>query len=187
MGALTQFALADRSTVDPDSVRRVGAARRRIETLPNPSRRILLVVGLAVSLLVACGGGDDGAATRQVSVSDAFALATVTGQPNGAVYFTVVSTDSDTLERVEVPNAIADHTEIHETVTNAQGEMSMQEMKSGVTLDPGTAVTFTPGGKHVMLVGLVQPLAVGQTFEITLDFAEADPVTLPVAVVESAP
>jgi copper(I)-binding protein len=121
-----------------------------------------------------------------VSVSAAFALATVSGQPNGAVYFTVVSTESDSLQRVLVPDSIADHAEMHDTVTTADGAMTMRELES-VALDPGTAVTFTPGGKHVMLVGLVQPLVAGETFDVTLEFAEADPVTLPVAVVESAP
>lgn len=158
----------------------IGSCRTRA------GRRVVLVLGLT-ALLAACGGDDDSAAGGHVSVSDAWALATVAGQPNGAVYFTVLSTDADTLEQVDVPDSIADHTEIHETVTNASGEMTMQQMKSGVTLDPGTAVTFTPGGKHVMLVDLVQPLATGQTFDVTLEFAKADPVTLPVAVVESAP
>ena len=148
--------------------------------------RLLVAVAATVALLAACAGDDD-AAAGQLSVSDAFALATVTGQPNGAVYFTVVSPDADTLEKIDVPQSIADRASIHETVTNAKGEMSMQEMKSGVDLDPGTAVTFTPGGKHVMLEDLVQPLVVGQTFDVTLEFAKADPVTLPVAVVESAP
>ena len=120
-------------------------------------------------------------------MSDAWALATVTGQPNGAVYFTVLSTQSDTLERIDVPESIADHTEIHETVTDANGAMAMQEMKTGVGLDPGTAVAFAPGGKHVMLVDLVQPLVAGDTFDVTLEFAQADSITLPVAVLESAP
>ena len=103
-----------------------------------------------IGLLAACGDGASDAAVRQISVSDAFALATVTGQPNGAVYFTILSAAADTLERIEVPDSIADHTEIHETVTGANGAMSMREMKAGVALDPGTAVTFTPGGKHVL-------------------------------------
>ena len=60
-------------------------------------------------------------------------------------------------------------------------------MRAGVALDPGTAVAFTPGGSHVMLVDLVEPLVAGDTFDVTLEFARADSVTLPVAVVESAP
>jgi copper(I)-binding protein len=148
--------------------------------------RVALVACLAVLALAACASGDDTTA-RPISVSDAWALATVTGQPNGAVYFTVMSTAGDTLERVTVSDSIADHAEMHESTTTATGAIGMQEMKSGVPLEPGTAVTFTPGGKHVMLVDLVQPLAADQTFDITLEFASADPITLPVAVVESAP
>jgi periplasmic copper chaperone A len=149
--------------------------------------RAVLAVALTAGLLAACGGDDDSAGAAQISVSDAFALATVTGQPNGAVYFTIMATGADMLEQVDVPDSIADHAEMHETITAANGAMSMQEMTSGVELDPGTAVTFTPGGKHVMLVALVQPLTTGQTFDVTLEFANADPITLPVAVVESAP
>ena len=158
-----------------------------IDDVVDATRRLVLIAGLMLGLLVACDGDGGGAASGQVSVSDAWALATVTGQPNGAVYFTVLSTESDAFQRVGVPDSIADHTEIHETVTNAAGAMAMQQMESGVALDPGTAVTFTPGGRHVMLVDLVQPLAVGETFDVTLDFARADSITVPVAVVESAP
>ena len=156
-----------------------------IESCRATRRLVLLVVCIAA--IAACADSGGNAGDRRVSVSDAFALATVTGQPNGAVYFTIVSTEADTLERIEVPDSIAGSAQIHETVIAANGEASMREMKSGVPLDPGTAVTFTPGGSHVMLVDLVAPLTVGQQFDITLDFAKAASVTLPVAVVESAP
>jgi len=155
----------------------------------TPRRRTLrltLFAVIAVLPLAACGSGDN-TATDPISVSDTWALATASGQPNGAVYFTVRSTTGDTLERVTVPKSVADHAELHEAVTTATGATGMQEMNAGVALDPGTAVTFTPGDKHVMLVGLVAPLTLGQTFDITLEFAKAGPITLPVAVVESAP
>jgi periplasmic copper chaperone A len=154
--------------------------------LRSHARLIALAACSAVFLLGACGSDSD-AATRPMSVSDAWALATATGQPNGAVYFTITSVTEDTLERVSVSTSIADHTELHQAVTTATGAMSMQEMRSGVALDPGTAVAFTPGGSHVMLVDLVEPLVAGDTFDVTLEFARADSVTLPVAVVESAP
>jgi hypothetical protein len=157
-----------------------------VGALRSGRRRRLALACLAVVALAACGSGDD-TSTAPISVSDAWALATVTGQPNGAVYFTVMSTADDTLEQVTVPDTVADHTEMHQSVTTATGAMDMREMDSGVALEPGTAVTFTPGGMHVMLVDLVAPLAVGQTFDIALEFANADSITLPVAVVESAP
>jgi copper(I)-binding protein len=39
---------------------------------------------------------------------------------------------------------------------------------------------------EIMLGGLVHPLAVGQTVEITLEFASASPVTMQVPVVEAS-
>ena len=110
--------------------------------LSNVARRhtrrlALLAACVAVTALGACGSGDD-TATRPISVSDAWALATVTGQPNGAVYFTVMSTAGDTLERVTVPDSIADHAEMHESVTTATGAIGMQEMTLGCRAEPGT-------------------------------------------------
>ena len=152
-----------------------------------PHTRCTAIVALvAAVVLAACGSGGD--STREpIAISDAWALATGVGQPNGAVYFTITSAADDTLQHVSVPDTVADHTELHEAVTSADGAVGMQQMTSGVPLGAGTAVTFTPGGMHVMLVDLAQPLVVDDTFEITLDFARADPITLPVVVVESAP
>jgi copper(I)-binding protein len=152
-----------------------------------PHTRCTAIVALvAAVLLAACGSGGD--STREpIAISDAWALATGVGQPNGAVYFTITSAADDTLQQVSVPDTIADHTELHEAVTSANGAVGMQQMTSGVPLGAGTAVTFTPGGMHVMLVDLARPLVVDDTFEVTLEFARADPITLPVVVVESAP
>ncbi|HZB39945.1 MAG TPA: copper chaperone PCu(A)C, partial [Ilumatobacter sp.] len=78
----------------------------------------LLAACAAVLLLSTCGSGED-ADTGAIAVSDAWALATVNGQPNGAVYFTITSATDDTLERASVPETVADHTEFHEAVITA--------------------------------------------------------------------
>jgi copper(I)-binding protein len=154
--------------------------------LRRRTRARAVLASSAFASLAACGAGtgDEG---RSISISDAWALAAAAGQPNGAVYFTITSVSDDVLERAAVSEVVADHAELHEAVTTATGAMGMQEMRSGVPLPPGTAVTFAPGGMHVMLVDLTQPLVVGETFDIVLEFADADPITLPVAVVESGP
>jgi copper(I)-binding protein len=157
-----------------------------VGALSNVRPLPLLAACAAVLLLSTCGSGED-ADTGAIAVSDAWALATVNGQPNGAVYFTITSATDDTLERASVPETVADHTEFHEAVITATGATGMREITSGVALDPGTAVTFTPGGMHLMLVDLAEPLVEGRTFDITLAFARADQITLPVVVVERAP
>jgi hypothetical protein len=52
-----------------------------------------------------------------------------------------------------------------------------------VDVAPHARATFDPGGMHIMLVGLKQPLKEGQTFPLTLNFAKAGKieVTVPVA------
>ncbi len=67
------------------------------------------------------------------------------------------------------------------------GAMTMQELTNGLPLAAGETVSFEPGSYHVMLLDLVEPLEVGDEVEVTLDFANADDVTLTVEVAESAP
>jgi len=42
-----------------------------------------------------------------------------------------------------------------------------------VDLPPGQPVTLKPGGTHIMLMGLKQPLHAGDKFPLTLQFAKA--------------
>ena len=68
------------------------------------------------------------------------------------------------------------------------GQMPMmQELSDGLALTGGETVSFEPGSYHVMLPELAGPLDVGEEFELTLEFANADDVTVTVEVAESAP
>ena len=67
------------------------------------------------------------------------------------------------------------------------GAMVMQELTDGLALAAGETVTFEPGGYHVMLLDIAEPLEVGDEIELTLEFAESDSETLTVQVAESAP
>jgi copper(I)-binding protein len=44
-----------------------------------------------------------------------------------------------------------------------------------------------PGGFHVMLMGLVKPLEIGQTIEVTLKFSKSGDKVIDVPVLEDAP
>jgi copper(I)-binding protein len=59
-----------------------------------------------------------------------------------------------------------------ETTMPGSGMLSMQQVQA-VAVPAGATVTFAPGGYHVMLLGLVQPLEEGTSFPVTLTFAEA--------------
>ena len=70
---------------------------------------------------------------------------------------------------------------------DGMGAMRMQELTAGLPLTGGETVTFEPGGYHVMLIDLAEPLEVGDEVELTLEFADAGDTTLTVEVAESAP
>ncbi len=53
---------------------------------------------------------------------------------------------------------------------------------AAIVLDPGKVVTLSPGGYHVMLMGLKSPLKAGDSFPLTLAFEHAQPITVTVKV-----
>jgi copper(I)-binding protein len=75
--------------------------------------------------------------------------------------------------------------QIHEMVMSG-GNMTMQEVES-IPVKAGVTITFKPGGYHVMLIGLAQPLASGGTISVTLRFAKAGDVVVAVPIQEDAP
>jgi periplasmic copper chaperone A len=61
--------------------------------------------------------------------------------------------------------------------------MGMREIPS-IEIPAGGTVALVPGGLHIMLLDLVEDLEPGTTFELTLEFERAGPVTVSVDVRE---
>ena len=63
--------------------------------------------------------------------------------------------------------------------------MRMRKLADGLDLPAGQAVALAPGGLHVMLVDLREPLRAGQTVRMRLRFQNAPPldVEAPVAAI----
>ena len=116
---------------------------------------------------------------QSIVIENAWARATAGGARTGAAYLTLRDTGApDRLVGTSTP--VATTAEVHETIDD-HGVMKMRPV-TGLDLEPGKAITLAPGGLHVMLTGLKQPLVVGQTFPITLTFEHAAPVTTTVTV-----
>lgn len=76
---------------------------------------------------------------------------------------------------------VAQVVEIHE-MADDNGVMVMRPLADGLTIPAGSEEVLKPGGYHVMLIGLTEDLTNGMTYELTLNFARAGEVTLPVTV-----
>lgn len=142
-------------------------------TLPLP----LALIAAGALIMSACGGdGDAGsattvAATEAVTADGFWARTPAQGRMMTAAYGEI---RNDTTREVTVASVRADAgpAELHETLTDAAGMMSMRERPEGFVLAPGEVLEFVPGGLHVMLLDLDVPalLAAGEvrlSFEIT--------------------
>ena len=67
--------------------------------------------------------------------------------------------------------------EIHEMAMN-NGVMTMRPLDKGLAIEPGKTVKLAPGGYHLMLMDLKQPLKQGDKVPLTLDFEKAGKVAL---------
>ena len=147
-----------------------------------------LLAAAALATVAACAPPQPATyATANVAVAEPFSRPAAQGG-NGAGFFTLSNnnTGPDTLLHVESPVAL--RVELHETSTEG-GVMRMRELKDGLKLKAGETVDFKPGGKHVMFLGLVRPLAVGDKIPATLVFERAGraPIELTVKARDAAP
>ena len=181
------------------------------------NRRSLFSLALGTAVLLGACGSDSSDTTGPtaepgITVEGAWARTSPMMASAGAAYMTLTSSVDDRLTGVAVDAGIAATVELHETVMaggmtgdtaggmtgDTAGDMSgsmpvsteptmMMQPVDGIDLPAGTAVELKPGGYHVMLLDLVAPLEMGQTFTITLTFEQAGAVEVPVTVGDAAP
>ena len=105
--------------------------------------------------------------------------------PTGAVYFVLHNPAGMADRLIGASTPRAEKAELHQHV-HENGLMRMRQVDA-VSLEPRGRVIFEPGGYHVMLFGLKQPLVAGDRFPITLHLETAGDVTTEVQVLEQAP
>jgi len=114
-------------------------------------------------------------------IETAFARATPPGATVGAGYLTIRNTGAAPDRLVSVTFATAERVEIHE-MTEKDGVMNMRELSGGLEIPAGGTVELAPGGTHLMLMGLKQPLVAGATVKAKLKFEKSGEVEVEIAV-----
>jgi len=115
-----------------------------------------------------------------IVVADPWSRPTPPTAAVGAVYFAVTNAGPEADRLVAVSSPLARRVEIHES-RNVQGVVQMRPVTS-VDCPPGATVKSEPGGLHVMLVGLKEPLAAGTEFPLSLEFRDAGVLKVEVRV-----
>ena len=119
------------------------------------------------------------AQTPPVAVTGAWSRATPPGAEVGAVYLTLDSPAGDRL--VSASSPVAARAQVHEMRMDG-AVMQMRELTDGLPLPAHYAVVLSPGGLHIMLVGLKAPLKQGGTVPLHLVFQSAPPLDLMVPI-----
>jgi hypothetical protein len=141
----------------------------------NFSRNFALAA-LAITLFTASARAEDVKAGDLV-ISQAWSRATPSGAKIAGGYLTIENKGASADRLVGGGGDIAGRVEMHEMAMD-NGVMKMRPLDKGLTIEPGKTVKFAPGGYHLMLMDIKQPLKQGDKVPVTLEFEKAGKVTV---------
>ena len=109
-------------------------------------------------------------AAGPVTVSKAWVRATVPAQQVTGAFMTLSAND---MRLIAARTPLAESVEIHE-MSMDNNMMKMRQLSDGVFVPSGKSVELKPGGVHLMLMGLKQPMKAGTRVALTLTFLAKD-------------
>ena len=141
---------------------------------------------VAVALLLVAGlAGAHEFALKDLHVGHPYARATAPGARAGGAYFTVENRGPQEDRLIAVASPVSAAAELH-TMAMDGNVMRMRAVRA-IDIPPGAQVALKPGGFHVMLLDLKQPLAVGEKIPLTLTFERAGTIEVTVNVESMTP
>jgi periplasmic copper chaperone A len=110
-------------------------------------------------------------------ISQGWSRATPGGAKIGGGYLTVENKGTAPDRLIHASGDVAGKIEVHEMAMK-NGVMTMRPLDNGLTIEPGKTVKLAPGGFHLMMFDLKNPLKQGDKVPVTLEFEKAGKVTL---------
>ena len=107
---------------------------------------------------------------QEVTIKEPWVRGTVQGQRATGAFMQLTAKESASLVSVESP--VAGSVEIHEM--KMENDIMKMRPIDRLDLPAGKAVEMKPGGYHVMLMDLKQPLKKGEAVPISLRFEDRD-------------
>jgi len=147
------------------------------------TRAPLLAFAALLSLAGCSPGGAGSGEPATVEAADALCRPTPVGRQMTGCYLTLTTATADRLVSVSSPDA--NMVQIHESRVES-GMMMMAELRDGLPLPAGDTVKLEPGGNHLMLMGVKEPLVAGDTVALTLTFESSPPLEVSARVGQPA-
>ncbi|MGO3886441.1 MAG: copper chaperone PCu(A)C [Mycetocola sp.] len=139
---------------------------------------IALTAAAGVLLLTSCSAGTapttetttSAPAAEQLTVTDAWVKSAEDGM--SAAFGELSNTGDSEITLVSVTTPASSDVELHETVENESGAMVMREKSGGFSIGAGDSLDLEPGGNHIMLMGLNDPILAGDEVTFELEFSD---------------
>ncbi|CAN5443970.1 copper chaperone PCu(A)C [soil metagenome] len=145
------------------------------------NRTKLALAGISLALLVSSGCTEpvaehDHSMAESVTLQNQWVSSADTGM--AAMFGTFTNSGHHEAHIVGGESPAAGMVEIHEVVPDATGTMAMRPKAGGLTIAAGATHELAPGGDHLMLMDLKEPLQPGADVALTVLFEDGS--TLPV-------
>ncbi|HEX9770459.1 MAG TPA: copper chaperone PCu(A)C [Kiloniellales bacterium] len=141
----------------------------------------LIAGALAALMLTTLARAHD---TQQggLRVHEPWARATIGVGKTAAAYLTVINQGTVADRLIGIATPVAESAMLHTSVMGEDGVMKMRPV-AAIEVPAGGEVKLEPGGLHIMLMGVHEPLKAGKHFPLTLSFERAGEfeVTVPIA------
>jgi copper(I)-binding protein len=128
---------------------------------------------LSVSAAAAAHAGD-------IAVTDPFARASAGPAKVGAAFMTLKNSGAADDALVAAESPVAARAELHTHIKD--GDVMRMRQVPSIDVPARGSVSLQPGGLHIMLIDLKEPLKQGESFPLKLTFAKAGTLTVQVPV-----
>lgn len=118
-------------------------------------------------LLIAASWLSLPASGATLDLTDTWVRATPPGKMMTAAYGVLKNPSDQTHVIIGVQTSVAGHSSIHET--RIERDRSTMRPVRRLEIGPGETVTLMPGGLHMMLMTLSEPLVEGESIDICLE------------------
>lgn len=140
--------------------------------------RLSFALLAAMSCVAACTPEPTGAET--LVIGDAWTRPTAAGMPMGVAYFTITNGTRVDDALIAASTPVAARVEMHET--SIEDGMARMRPLTEIPVPAGGRVAVAPGGIHLMLVDMTQPLEAGSRVPLVLEFRIAGRLTVELSV-----
>lgn len=103
--------------------------------------------------------------------------------PNGAVYLKLKNNGKEERKLESATSPLSELIELHQHL-HEDGVMKMRPIKTPLIINPGETVEFKPGGLHIMLFKMKEKKKTGESYPLTLKFADGEHLDVTVTVKE---